>query len=75
LRLPALVLEELDPSGRTPSPTEWGDTLDEVPARVVRPVQQGTAGEQVPVAVAGKLAGPWPAQATAPGGPANAGDA
>jgi hypothetical protein len=75
LQQPALVLEELDPSGRTPSPTEWGDTLDEVAARVVRLVQQGIAGEQVAVAVPGKFAGPWPAQALTPGGSANAGDA
>jgi hypothetical protein len=75
LHVPALVLEELDPSGGTPAPTEWGGTLDEVATRVVRLVQQGIAGERVPVAVAGKFAGPWPAQALPTAGSANAGGA
>lgn len=69
--VPVLVLEELDPSGTTPAPTEWGDTLDELAARVVRLVQQGLAAEPAPVAVPGKYVGPWPAQALpADGGPA-----
>lgn len=60
---PVLVLEELDPTGTTPSPTEWGDTLDELAGRVVRLVQQGLATDAIPVAVPGKFVGPWPAQA------------
>lgn len=63
LQKPALVLEELDPSGRTPTPTEWGDTRAELAARVVSLVRQGMTSEQATVAVPGKFSGPWPAQA------------
>lgn len=60
--VPVLVLEELDPTGSTPAPTEWGDTLDDLAGRVVRLVQQGLADDPAAIAVPGKYVGPWPAQ-------------
>ncbi|GIG23739.1 hypothetical protein Cch01nite_44630 [Cellulomonas chitinilytica] len=56
-----LVLEELDLSTTAPSPTEWGDTLAELTARVTRIVQQALTADPVSVSV-GKFVGPWPAQ-------------
>lgn len=71
LRTPLLVLEELDPSGTTPAPTEWGDTLDELASRVVRLVQQALGAGATPVAVPGKFVGPWPMQPLPTGGAAS----
>jgi len=57
-----VVLEELDLTGSTPPPTEWGDTIAELTARVQRMVQQSAATAPVKVASLGKFVGPWPAQ-------------
>jgi hypothetical protein len=69
LATPLLVLEELDPSGTTPAPTEWGDSLDELASRVVRLVQQALGSDTAQVAVPGKFVGPWPMQPLAPSSP------
>jgi hypothetical protein len=63
LPTPVLVLEELDMSRTTPRPTEWGDTLDELSGRIARIVGQALGSATRTVAVPGKFAGPWPAQA------------
>lgn len=59
---PALVLEELDPTGSMPAPTQWGATLAELAANVVRLVQEASASDAVPVEVRGKYSEAWPAQ-------------
>ncbi|MCC2307979.1 hypothetical protein [Cellulomonas chengniuliangii] len=59
---PLLVLEELDVADVTASPTEWGDTLAELTARVTRAVQQSLAAAPNEIGSPGKFVGPWPAQ-------------
>lgn len=63
LEAPALVLEELDPSGPAPVPEGWGDTRSELAARVRALVEADRAAEAAPIAVPGKYSGAWPAQA------------
>ncbi|MFI2753886.1 hypothetical protein ACGIF2_10670 [Cellulomonas sp. P22] len=62
IAVPVLVLEELDVAGTTPTPTEWGDTLAELTARVARTVQQSLAAAPIEVGQPGKFVGPWAAQ-------------
>lgn len=59
-----VVLEELDPTGSTPTPTptEWGATLAELRARITRMVQLSAAAAPLTVTSPGKFVGPWPAQ-------------
>ncbi|WP_449385756.1 hypothetical protein [Cellulomonas soli] len=60
-----IVLEELDLSGRSPAPTEWGATVAEVTDRAAHLVQQALTTPAVPVHVAGKFCGDWPAEVPA----------
>lgn len=63
LRPTVLVLEELDLTRSTPEPAEWGDTVAETTARLVRVLASALAVGPVEIASPGKYVGQWPAVA------------